>query len=74
MFNDSDDVSADEAEANLGLNEIDPLTKYRKSVVAVIGAIATLAGIYGLEVDPELVAAVTTLLTATLVWWVPNAD
>jgi hypothetical protein len=40
--------------------------------VAVIGAIATLAGIYGIDVDPELVAAVTTLLTALLVWGVPN--
>jgi hypothetical protein len=71
-LNDHDDVSADEAEADLGLNENDPLPRYRKSIVAVLGALATLAGIYGIDVDPELIAAVTTLLTASLVWWVPN--
>lgn len=73
-LNDIDDVSADEAEADLGVNEVHTLTKYRKSAIALIGALATLAGIYGIEVDPELVAAVTTLVTASLVWWVPNAE
>jgi hypothetical protein len=74
MLNDQDDVSADEAEADLGLIEDDPLPKYRKSIVAIVGALATLAGINGIDVDPELVAAVTTLITASLVWWVPNAE
>jgi hypothetical protein len=71
--NDIDDVSADEAEADLGVNEVHTLTKYRKSAIALIGAVVTLAGIYGIDIDPELVAAVTTLVTASLVWWVPNA-
>jgi hypothetical protein len=84
---DIDDVSADEAEADLGVNEVHTLTKYRKSAIALIGAVVTLAGIYGVDIgavvtlagiygvdiDPELVAAVTTLVTASLVWWVPNA-
>jgi hypothetical protein len=70
---DIDDVSADEAEADLGVNEVHTLTKYRKSAIALIGAVVTLAGIYGIDIDPELVAAVTTLVTASLVWWVPNA-
>ena len=70
---DIDDVSADEAEADLGVNEVHTLTKYRKSAIALIGAVVTLAGVYGIDIDPELVAAVTTLITASLVWWVPNA-
>jgi hypothetical protein len=70
---DIDDVSADEAEADLGVNEVHTLTKYRKSAIALIGAVVTLAGVYGIDIDPELVAAVTTLVTASLVWWVPNA-
>jgi hypothetical protein len=70
---DIDDVSADEAEADLGVNEVHTLTKYRKSAIALIGAVVTLAGIYGIDIEPELVAAVTTLVTASLVLWVPNA-
>lgn len=70
---DIDDVSADEAEADLGVNEVHTLTKYRKTAIALIGAVVTLAGVYGIDIDPELVAAVTTLITASLVWWVPNA-
>jgi hypothetical protein len=69
MPNDIDDATADTLEAQEGFVDGG---QYRKSLVAVIGAIATLAGIYGIDVDPELVAAVTTLLTALLVWGVPN--
>lgn len=49
------------------------LSSYRKSVVAIIGAVVTIAAIYGVDADPELVAAVTTLLTAVGVWFFPNA-
>lgn len=48
------------------------LREYKKTVVAVIGAVVTVVGIYGVEVDPELVAAVTTILTAAGVWWFAN--
>lgn len=72
MLNDHDDVSADEAEADLGLNEVHTLSKYRKTAVAAIGAVVTILAINGVDVDPELVTAVTTLVTASLVWWVPN--
>ena len=50
------------------------MAEYKKSIVAVIGAIVTILAVNGVDVDPELVAAVTTLITASLVWWVPNAD
>lgn len=49
------------------------MAEYKKSIVAVIGAIVTILAVNGVDVDPELVAAVTTLVTASLVWWVPNA-
>lgn len=48
------------------------LAKYRKTIVAVIGAVVTIAGIFGTDLDPELVASVTTLLTALGVWFFPN--
>lgn len=50
------------------------MDRYTKSIVAVIGAIVTLLAIWGIDLDPELVAAVTTLATAVAVWFVPNAD
>lgn len=49
------------------------VAQYKKSVVAVIGALVTIAAIYGVDADPELVAAVTTLLTAVGVWFFPNS-
>ena len=45
---------------------------HRKVIAAVIGAIVTLVAIAGFSVDPEIVAAVTTLLTAIAVYFVPN--
>lgn len=48
------------------------LTEYRKSAVAIIGAIITILAVWGVEVDPQLVAAITTLVTAGLVWLIPN--
>jgi hypothetical protein len=48
------------------------LSQYRKTLVAVIGAVVTILAINGVDVDPELVTSITTLLTAFLVWRVPN--
>ncbi len=48
------------------------LSEYRKTVVAVIGAVVSICAIYGLEFDPALVAAVTTLATAGGVCWFAN--
>ena len=48
------------------------LAQYRKSAVAIIGAVVSILAINGVDLDPELVAAVTTLVTAGLVWLVPN--
>jgi hypothetical protein len=48
------------------------LTRYRKTVIAVIGAVVSILAIQGIDVDPELVGAVTTLATAALVFLVPN--
>lgn len=49
------------------------LDNYRKLVVAVVGAVLTILALsFDIDVDPEVVAAVTTLLTAAGVWFFPN--
>lgn len=48
------------------------LAQYRKAVTAIIGGVVTIAAVYGIDIDPELVAAFTTIATAALVWFVPN--
>ena len=48
------------------------LAQYRKSAVAIIGAVVSILAISGVNTDPELVAAITTLVTAGLVYLVPN--
>lgn len=45
---------------------------HRKMIAAVIGAIVTIAAVAGFSVDAEIVAAVTTLVTAIVVYLVPN--
>jgi hypothetical protein len=49
------------------------MATHRKFIAAVIGAIVTILATQGVSVDPEIVAAVTTLVTAIVVWLVPNA-
>ena len=73
-YPDNDDVSADELEAEEGIDYSVGLQHYRKAVVAIIGVLVTVLGIYGVELNPELVAAVTTLATALLVFFVPNSQ
>lgn len=48
------------------------MAKYRKFVAAVIGAIVTILATQDVSVDPEIVAAVTTLVTAIAVLLIPN--
>lgn len=54
-------------------------TTINKAVVAVLGGIVTLLGvIFGEDVlawaTPEVVSAIGGLLTAVLVWAIPNKD
>ena len=71
-YPDADDVSADETDAEKGIDYSLGLTHYRKALVALIGVVVTVLAVYGVEVDPEIVASVTTLATALLVFFVPN--
>lgn len=48
------------------------IAKYRKFIAAVIGAIVTILATQDVSVDPEIVAAATTLLTAIAVLAIPN--
>lgn len=45
---------------------------YRKTIAAVVGAIVTVLAVWKVDVDPQLSAAITTLLTATAVYWFPK--
>jgi len=47
-------------------------SEYKKTIVAVIGAVISILAIYGVDIDPELSVAVTTILTAVAVWWFKN--
>ena len=52
------------------------MTKYNKAMVALLGAIATLVGAFGIDTSTfasqELIAAISTMLTTILVYAVPN--
>ncbi len=49
------------------------MTKFDKTTAAVIsGAMVAVAGAL-FSVDPEILAAAQTIITAVLVWLVPNA-
>jgi hypothetical protein len=50
------------------------MTNYQKLASALVGAVVTVLAIASIDVDPEVVAAVTTLLTAALVWWRPGPN
>lgn len=50
------------------------LARYRKATTALIGAVVSILAVNGIDLDPELVAAITTLITAALVFAVPNED
>ena len=48
------------------------MTQYNKTTAAILsGAVVTIAAAY-LPLTPEVVAAAQTLITAALVWLVPN--
>lgn len=45
---------------------------YQKLVSALVGAVVTILAVWRIDVPPEIVAAVTTLVTAFFVWWRPG--
>lgn len=50
-------------------------TQYNKFVIALLGAIVTGASAFGFNLEfltPELQATIASLVTAALVWLVPN--
>jgi hypothetical protein len=46
----------------------------QKAVVAVVGAVVTVLAVAGIDADPEVVAAVSTVITAVAVWAIPNSQ
>lgn len=49
------------------------MDRYRKALVSVVGAGVAILAAYGIPVEPELSTAIVTLVTALLVYIVPNA-
>lgn len=50
-------------------------TEFNKAIVALLGAVVTIAATFGMKVDwatPEIISAVGGALTALLVYLVPN--
>lgn len=48
------------------------MSQYRKTVAAVVGALIVIANQAGVEVAEDISEAVITLVTAALVYAVPN--
>lgn len=68
--NDVLDGAADELDAE----ESGPvgLAGYRKAVLAVVGAVVAVLATQGIDVDEGTSTAIVTLVTALLVYFVPN--
>lgn len=48
------------------------LSQYKKTVVAVIGAVVSVLAVNNIDVDPSYVVLATTLITAFGVFWFRN--
>lgn len=48
------------------------LSKYRKALVAVGGAVVAIGAAFGIPIDPVVVNSVVGTITALLVYIVPN--
>jgi hypothetical protein len=48
------------------------MNRYRKAIVAIVGAAVTIAAAFGLEVDSQIPEAIVAIATAALVFLVPN--
>lgn len=48
------------------------MSKYRKAIVAVVGAAVSILSAAGVEVTAEISQSVNALVTALLVYLVPN--
>ena len=48
------------------------MAAYNKAVVAVVGAVVAVLAVAGIDVDESLAAAVVSVVTALLVYVVPN--
>lgn len=55
--------------------EIEMITSFDKAIVALLGALLSIAAAFGLKVDwatPEVITSIGGVLTALLVYVVPN--
>lgn len=55
------------------MEAINKLQAYNKAIAAgVVGVVAVIASLVGITVQPEVEAALLTLITVFIVWLVPN--
>jgi len=55
------------------METVNKLQAYNKAIAAaVVGVIAILVAQFGFSISPELQAAIVTVVTAFIVWLVPN--
>lgn len=50
------------------------MSKYNKAIVAAVSLLGTLGASFGFSLSPELQAALVTVVTTALVFFVPNAE
>lgn len=48
------------------------MTQYNKAIAAAVTALVAVLATQGIDIDPEVEAAVVTLATTLAVWLVPN--
>lgn len=49
------------------------MSKYKKAIAAVVGAAVSVAAVFGVNVDPQVSATVISVITAAVVYFVPNS-
>lgn len=50
------------------------MAKYNKAVMALLGSLATLGGLWGVDMDPLIIGTAGSVLTTALTYFVPNAQ
>lgn len=48
------------------------MSKYRKAIAAVVGAVVAVVAVFGVNIDPQVSATVVSVLTSIAVYVIPN--
>ena len=50
------------------------MTRYNKAIAAPVAALISILSTQGIDVDPDVETAIVTLVTAAVVWLIPNKE